>query len=124
VDPILERISARRAHLAEQAEQVGKQLVEIEAELARVASAEQVVGQLLAEDEAAGEDDPAMVAGVEPGRVVPYRNDAAGPGDLSAEYQRVLAAWPTRAPRYGASRCANASASVPSHARSRRCARG
>jgi len=91
VDPILERISARRAQLAEQAEQLGKQLVEIEAELARVASAEQVVGQLLAGDEAAGVDVPAMVAGVEPGRVVPYRKDAAGPGDLSAEYQRVLA---------------------------------
>jgi hypothetical protein len=40
VDPILERISARRAQLAEQAEQVRKQLAEIEAELARVASAE------------------------------------------------------------------------------------
>jgi hypothetical protein len=50
------------------------------------------VGQLLAEDEAAEEDDPAMVAGAEPGRVVPYRKDAAGPGDLSAEYQRVPAA--------------------------------
>jgi len=46
---------------------------------------------LLAEDEAAGEEDPAMAGGAEPGRVVPYRKDAAGPGDLSAEYQRVLA---------------------------------
>lgn len=98
MDPVLERISARRAQLAEQAEQLGKQLAEIEAELARVATAEQVVGQLLAEDEAAaedaeaaGEDVPATVAGVEPGRVVPYRKDAAGPGDLSADYQRVLA---------------------------------
>ncbi|MEV6162466.1 hypothetical protein AB0L71_11185 [Streptomyces sp. NPDC052052] len=32
-----------------------------------------------------------MVGGVEPGRVVPYRKDAAGPGDLSAEYQRMPA---------------------------------
>lgn len=50
------------------------------------------MGQLLAEDEAARADDPAMVASVEPGRVVPYRKDAAGSGDLSAEYQRVLTA--------------------------------
>lgn len=95
MDPVLQRISARRAYLAEQVELLGKQLTEAEAELARVVSAEQVVGQLLAEDEAAGEadgeGDPAMVAGVEPSRVVPYRKDAAGPGDLSAEYQRVLA---------------------------------
>lgn len=95
MDPVLQRISARRAYLAEQVELLGKQLTEAEAELARVLSAEQVVGQLLAGDEAAreaaGEEDPAMVAGVEPSRVVPYRKDAAGPGDLSAEYQRVLA---------------------------------
>lgn len=92
MDPILERIGARRAYLAEQAELLGKQLAEAEAELARVAAAEQVVAQLLAEDAAVGEaargDDSATV--VEPGRVVPYRKDAAGPGDLSAEYQRVL----------------------------------
>jgi hypothetical protein len=50
------------------------------------------VGHLLAEGGAAGEVDPAMVAGVEPGRVAPYRKDAAGPGDLSAAYQRVPAA--------------------------------
>jgi hypothetical protein len=91
VDPVLQRISARRAYLAEQVELLGKQLTEAQAELARVVSAEQVVGQLLAEHGAAGEEDPAMVAGVEPSRVVPYRKDAAGPGDLSAEYQRVLA---------------------------------
>jgi hypothetical protein len=95
VDPILERIGARRAHLAEQVELLGKQLAEAEAELARVAAAEQVVAQLLAEDatagEAAGGDDSATATVVEPGRVVPHRKDAAGPGDLSAEYQRVLA---------------------------------
>jgi hypothetical protein len=96
VDPILERIGARRAYLAEQAELLGKQLADAEAELARVAAAEQVVVQLLAEDAAAGEvardDDSTMATAtvVEPGRVVPYRKDAAGPGDLSAEYQRVL----------------------------------
>lgn len=92
MDPILERIGARRAYLAEQVELLGKQLTDAEAELARVVSAEQVVGQLLAEDEAAGEENPAMVGGAEPGRVVPCRKDAAGPGDLSADYQRVLAA--------------------------------
>ncbi|MGW0316564.1 hypothetical protein, partial [Streptomyces flavidovirens] len=89
------RISACRAHLAEQAELLGKQLAETEAELARVAAAEQVVGQLLAEDEAAaqgtGEENPAKAGTVEAGRVVPCRKDAAGPGELSAEYQRVLA---------------------------------
>ncbi|WP_169317432.1 hypothetical protein [Actinacidiphila oryziradicis] len=71
-----------------------KQLADAEAELARVAAAEQVVAQLLAEDAAAGEaardDDSATATVVEPGRVVPYRKDAAGPRDLSAEYQRVL----------------------------------
>ncbi|MCX4904835.1 hypothetical protein [Streptomyces sp. NBC_00878] len=91
MDPILERIGARRAYLADQVELLGKQLTDAEAELARVVSAEQVVGQLPAEDEAAGEENPAMVGGAEPGRVLPYRKDAAGLGDLSADYQRVPA---------------------------------
>ena len=94
MEPILERINVRRAQLAEQAELLGKQLAEVEDELARVAAAGQVVTQLLGEDEAAqpggGGSDSATAAMVEPGRVVPYRKDASGPADLSAEYQRVL----------------------------------
>jgi hypothetical protein len=94
----LERIAARRGVLAEQAELLGKQLAEIEAELAEITTAERVVIRLQVEGDSvvAGEmqgprDDSAMVGGAEPGTVVPYRRDVSGPGELSAEYQRVLA---------------------------------
>jgi hypothetical protein len=95
VDPILERITARRGVLAEL---LGKQLAEIEVELAEITTAERVVTRLHAEDKSAVADnaqgpegDSAMVGGAEPGTVVPYRRDVSGPGELSAEYQRVLA---------------------------------
>ena len=96
MDPILERIAARRAALAEQAELLGQQLAQIEAELVEIATAEPVVARLWAEDEAAARDsapqgDSAVACGAEPGTLVPYRRDASGPAELSAEYQRVLA---------------------------------
>ncbi|MFE9913503.1 hypothetical protein [Streptomyces clavifer] len=95
---MLERITARRVVLAEQAELLGKQLAEIEVELAEITTAERVVTRLHAEDEPVVADgaqdhkgDSAMVGGAEPGTVVPYRRDVSGAGELSAEYQRVLA---------------------------------
>ena len=96
MDPILERIAARRAALAERAQLLGKQLGEIEAELAEITTAERVVARLSSESEAAEQDsaregDSAASGGAEPGTVVPYRRDSAGPAELSAEYQRVLA---------------------------------
>ncbi|MGW2705490.1 hypothetical protein [Streptomyces sp. NPDC001340] len=77
MDPIIERIGARRAYLIEHAEALSEHLAETAAEPARVAAAEQVVAQLLAEDEAAaeggGDGDSATADDVEPGRVVPCR---------------------------------------------------
>ena len=51
VDPLLDRIAERRVLLAEQAERLRKELAEVEAELERGSSAEQVVAQLLAEQD-------------------------------------------------------------------------
>lgn len=96
VDPILERIAARRAALAEQAELLATRLAEVEAELTEITTAERVVTRLWSQDESAAQDstrdgESAVVGGAEPGTVVPYRRDASGPAELSAEYQRVLA---------------------------------
>ena len=97
VASLLERIIARRAYLADQAELLGKQLAEVQEELARTAAAEQVVAQLLAEEEAeptpAGDAVGSVSATadtVEPVRVIPPRREAAGPSDLPPEYRRVL----------------------------------
>jgi hypothetical protein len=93
MDSLLERIAERRAELAEQAERLRKELAEVEAELARVGTAEQVVTQLLAsqEGEAGGEREHAP-AGHRPvtALMVPQRASAAGAEDLPAEYQRLL----------------------------------
>lgn len=93
VDLLLDRIAGRRAELAEQAERLRKELAEVEAELARVGTAEQVVAQLLAgqEGEAGGQREGAA-AGQRPAvvLVVPQRANGAGAGDLPAEYQRLL----------------------------------
>jgi hypothetical protein len=91
-DSLLDRIAGRRAELAEQAERLRKELAEIEAELARVGTAEQVVTQLLAghEDEAGGAREHARAGQRPAALMVPQRASAAGVGDLPAEYQRLL----------------------------------
>jgi cell division septum initiation protein DivIVA len=100
VDPLLDRIAERRAGLGEEAQRLRKELAEVEAELERVASAEQVVAQLLAEhDDEAGDQDGAdrgqagQARVAEPGRpalVVPHRGDGAGVDDLPADYRRLV----------------------------------
>lgn len=99
MDPLLDRIAEQRALLAEQAQRLAKELAEVEAELERIATAEQVVTRLLAEaDDAPGGDrsgaDPAG-AGPDRGRrspalVVPHRGEVAGVADLPAEYERLM----------------------------------
>jgi cell division septum initiation protein DivIVA len=92
VDSLLDRIAGRRAELAEQAERLRKELAEVEAELARVGTAEQVVTQLLAEveDEAGGEREPAGAGQRPVALVVPPRASGTEVEDLPAEYRRLL----------------------------------
>ena len=112
MDRVLDRIAERRALLVEQAGRLRKELAEVEAELERVSSAEQVVTQLLAEtggqeDEPIGEQDgddggdvrlaaPLQVSGqvtgpaARPALAVPHRGDDVGLADLPAEYQRLM----------------------------------
>ena len=95
MDPLLDRIAERRALLAEQAQRLVKELAEVEAELERIATAEQVVTRLLVEaddgpvgaDEQAGEQEQGRRS---PALAVPHRGEAAGVADLPAEYQRLV----------------------------------
>jgi cell division septum initiation protein DivIVA len=99
VDRLLDRIAERRAGLSEQAQRLRKELAEVEAELERVASAEQVVAQLLAEhDDEVGDQDGAgrgqggearPAAPPRPALTVPHRADGADLADLPADYQRL-----------------------------------
>jgi hypothetical protein len=98
VDPLLDRIAERRALLTGQAQRLAKELAEVEAELERIAAAEQVVTQLLveADDDLAGADQQAGEAGEagqgrrSPALAVPHRGEADGVADLPAEYQRLV----------------------------------
>jgi cell division septum initiation protein DivIVA len=93
VDSLLDRIAGRRVELAEQAERLRKELAEVEAELARVGTAEQVVTQLLAsaEDEVSGEPERAGAGQRPVALVVPQRASGTGAEDLPDEYRRLLA---------------------------------
>jgi hypothetical protein len=93
VDPLLDRIAARRALLAEQAQRLAKELAEVEAELERVGTAEQAVAQLLAEQDAG----PAGAGPGEEGQarrsaalVVPHCGEGAGVRELPGGYQRLV----------------------------------
>jgi cell division septum initiation protein DivIVA len=92
VDSLLDRIAGRRAELAEQAARLRKELAEVEAELARVGTAEQVVTQMLAgQDDEAGSEPEHAGAGRRPvALAVPPRASSAGAEDLPADYQRLL----------------------------------
>lgn len=112
---LLGRIAERRALLAEQAERLGKELADIQAELERVMAAEQVVAQLLAEQDgaagsgaehSAGAFDRSAVPSAEastrvtPGRppgpalLIPHWRDVPGNdrdgSALPADYRRIL----------------------------------
>lgn len=93
MDPLLDRIAEQRALLAGQAQRLAKELAEVEAELERIATAEQVVTKLLAETDAdpAGEHDPDQGQGRRSlPLMVPHRGEAGGVADLPAEYQRLM----------------------------------
>jgi cell division septum initiation protein DivIVA len=104
VDPLLDRIAERRAGLAEQAQRLRTELAEVEAELERVASAEQVVTQLLVDTDSDADNGGEDRAGTSVGHngqarpagpprsvlTVPHRTDGAGVQDLPADYQRLL----------------------------------
>lgn len=87
MDPLLDRIAERRAPLAGQAQQ----LAEVEAELERIGTAEQVVTQLLTERDAgpggAGEEDQGRRL---PAVMVPHRGEGAGAADLPDLHQRLV----------------------------------
>jgi hypothetical protein len=99
VDPLLDRIADRRAGLWEQAERLRKELAEVEAELERVAAAELVVAQLLAETDSDADGGGGAARGGEarpaapprPVLAVPHRGDGAGVEELPAGYQRIMA---------------------------------
>lgn len=103
MERVLDRIAERRALLAEQAERLRKELSEVEAELERVSSAEQVVAQLLAEPDTEQDGESGGQAGEgaasgsasgsgrrTPAPVVPHRAQAAGVEDLPADYQQMM----------------------------------
>jgi hypothetical protein len=108
-DALLDRIAERRAELVGQAERLRKELAEVEAELARVVTAEQVVAQLLTQAEsqavreAGQEGDPApdVVVPDPPhvplaggravqGLAVPHRTDGVTAQDLPDDYRRLM----------------------------------
>jgi cell division septum initiation protein DivIVA len=109
VDSLLDRIAGRRAELAEQAERLRKELAEVEAELARVGTAEQVVVQLLAASgEGIGDQDEEQRGGEQEcsaadrrsssALTVPHRVDDVGVADLPAEYRRLVEIVAEQAP--------------------------
>ena len=88
---LAERITARAAELASEAEALRKQLADTEHELERLAIAGQVITQLTADDA----DDP--VPGPAPaqrgfGLLVPPRSQVSGPADLPQDYRQLLEA--------------------------------
>lgn len=98
VASLLERITRMRAEMQEQAAILRKQLADVEAELARVEAAEQVVTRLLAEEQAAPHPtptdnatdpgDPARPIGVV---TVPHRQPPSQTTDLPATYRQLIA---------------------------------
>ena len=85
---LTERITARVAELAGEAELLRKQLSDAEHEMERLVIAGQVIAQLTADD-AAGDGEPAQRGF---GLLVPPRSQAAGPGDLPDDYRTLVEA--------------------------------
>ncbi|TMR28056.1 hypothetical protein ETD85_37195 [Nonomuraea zeae] len=74
-----------------------KQLADTQHELDRVSVAEQVVTQMLAEPESAGQDTPAQAPGATTSApadsgfvIVPHRHQVSGADELPADYQLLL----------------------------------
>lgn len=93
---LLKRIAARRAELADQAQHLTKQLTDVQHELDRVSVAEQVVTQMLAEPEPAGQDMPveapstATGASADSGFSIIHRHQASDVSELPAGYRLLL----------------------------------
>lgn len=87
---LLDQITECTGELTTRAEQLRKELADVEYELGRLETAGQVVTQLLAQDQPPVAGGPAKtpVARV----MIPYRRDVQGARDLPADYQRLLAA--------------------------------
>ena len=114
MDSLLDRIAGRRAELGEQAERLRKELAEVETELARIGTAEQVVVQLLAEQhEGGGEREGGSSSRPSsPVLTVPHRIDGVGVEDLPAEYRRLMEIVAEQAPASGGVACKRVSAKL------------
>jgi hypothetical protein len=87
---LTERITGRVAELTGEVELLRKQLADAERELERLVIAGQVITQLMAGDEAAGEPAGGPARGF--GLLVPPRSQASGTGDLPDDYRSLLEA--------------------------------
>jgi hypothetical protein len=90
---LTDRITSRVAELTGEVEVLRKQLADAERELERLVIAGQVITQLMAGDQTAGD----MAGSGEPAQrgftlLVPPRSHAAGPGDLPDDYRSLLEA--------------------------------
>lgn len=94
---LLERIAARHAEPADQAQHLTKQLADVQHELDRMIVAKQVITQMLAEIDPTGGDIPvqaptastSIATGTSPGPgfLIPYHSQAPSVSELPADYQ-------------------------------------
>ena len=89
---LAERIAGRAAELTGEVELLRKQLADAERELERLVIAGQVITQLMADDEAAGEPAGGGPAQRGFGLLVPPRSQASGMDDLPGDYRSLLEA--------------------------------
>ena len=89
---LTERITGRVTALAREVEILRKQLADAEHELDRLVIAGQVITQLMAEGEAAGEPAATGPARRGFGLLVPLRSQASGVSDLPGDYRSLLEA--------------------------------
>lgn len=90
----LERITARRSELDTLAEELAKQLQEVQAEREELVIAERVLNRLAEQDRAAAEAAAAPAAARVAGRAVlliPHRSDTPDEAALPADYRKILA---------------------------------
>ena len=96
---VLTWVMQRRLVLADRAERLRKELVDLEAEVERLAAAEVVFGQFADAQRAGQTEDPVMAEEFErvttsPGAggmlLVPYREDGMDTSALPADYQAIM----------------------------------
>jgi hypothetical protein len=96
---VLTWVIERRVVLADRAVRLRKELLEIEAEVARLEAAEVVIGQFIEADRAGLADDPVMAEELEqvtaaPGAggllLVPHREPGLDARALPADYQAIM----------------------------------